>query len=254
MLNATLDLLAEVGRWTPSVPTGPDRPTSEQREAADEGWRTDTFSVVLDRRPPAELVDGDPWMRRGRLALWHYRMVDPGIVRAAWWADEPLLGRRLVQEGRFGPLRLRMATQVAAVVDDEVEVDGARATVAGFEYRTLTGHLEDGWQSWQLWRWHETGVLEHRGHTISRRGAIGNPVVALGMRVFGRTMQARAGRRSTARLGALVAGDPGRTDAPASDTPVRSLASLPGARTLEPGATELVTADDEARPPVEEGA
>lgn len=232
VLGRSLAMLDEVERWAPSVPLGPRRPTPDEH-ADDLHWTTDTFSVVLDRRDPAVLADGDPWLERGRTAMWSYRMVDPAIVRAAWWADTPLLGRRLVQEGRFGPLRLRMATEIAAVIDRDVEVDGQTATVVGFEYRTLAGHLEDGWQSWQLWRWHETGVLEHRGHTVSRRGATGNPVIDLGMRVFGRVMQRLAGRRSTSRLALFVGGDPHRTNAPASAMLVRSLVSLPGAQVLD---------------------
>ena len=224
----TLDLMPEVERWRPSVPVGPDRPGADPST----GWRTDSFSVVLDRRTADELADGDPWFERGRTALWHYAMVDPRIVRAAWWADGDLLGRRLTQEGRFGPLRLRMATEVSAVVDGVVEVEEGVATVAGFEYRTLEGHLEDGWQSWQLWRWHDTGLLEHRGHTISRRGDLDNPVIALGMRVFGRGMQLLAGRMSTERLRGFVDGSVA-DDVDTSSAPVRGLAAVPGARLVD---------------------
>ncbi len=248
--RATLGLLDPVDTWRPAVPLGPDRPEVVDGGSPADGpaWRTDTFSVVLDRSRPDVAHTTDPWFERGRDALWSYAMVDPAIVRAAWWADAPLLGRRLVQEGRFGPLRLRMATEVAAVVDGVVEVEGRTATVAGFEYRTLEGHLEDGWQSWQLWRWHDTGVLEHRGHTISRLAAIDSALISLGMRVFGRGMQRLAGMRSTARLRAIVDGDPKGTDAPASSGLVLSLASLPEAqRLVDPEKAASAVDGDEVR-------
>jgi hypothetical protein len=61
--------------------------------------------------------------------------------------------------------------------------------VWGWAYRTLQGHLEMGQMDWQVWKWLDSGDVEFRIHSYSRRARDRNPLVRLGFRVLGRREQ-----------------------------------------------------------------
>ena len=60
---------------------------------------------------------------------------------------------------------------------DAPTLDGRRARVFGWAYRTLEGHVEQGQMDWQVWKWLDTGEVEFRVHAVSRPAPISNPVI-----------------------------------------------------------------------------
>jgi hypothetical protein len=51
-----------------------------------------------------------------------------------------------------------------------------------------------------VWKWIGSGAVELRIDAFSKPAEIPNPIVRLGFRVFGRTMQRRFARRALARV------------------------------------------------------
>lgn len=182
-------------------------PNVREHELVDPAWQVDDHCTVLGRESPGPPEHGGVHARAWE-AVREYRMVDPAIVRACWYAGERLPGRLLVLEGRFGPLRFTMPVRIGVVREGRVRVGERWVHVAGWDYTTLAGHLERGRQDWTVWKWEDDGTVEFRSHVVSRRARIANPVVALGMGVFGRGMQVLSARRTAARLRALVGAQP----------------------------------------------
>jgi uncharacterized protein (UPF0548 family) len=92
-------------------------------------------------------------------------------------------------------------------VTDEVRSVGAREVrVWGWSYATLQGHLETGQMDYEVWKWLDTGAVEFRIHVVSRASRIGNPIIQLGLRLFGRREQVRFAKRACERMASLVCG------------------------------------------------
>jgi uncharacterized protein (UPF0548 family) len=70
------------------------------------------------------------------------------------------------------------------VYDETVERDGRQARVWGWNYRTLSGHLEMGQMSWEVWKWLADGQVEFRVHSVSRPAPIRNPIVGFGFHLL----------------------------------------------------------------------
>ncbi|HWC12345.1 MAG TPA: DUF1990 family protein [Acidimicrobiales bacterium] len=87
------------------------------------------------------------------------------------------------------------------LVDDE----GHPVRVWGWNYRTLQGHLEMGQMDFEVWKWLDTGQVEFRARRFSRHAHVRNPVVRLGLWVFGRREQVRFAERACARMAGLTA-------------------------------------------------
>lgn len=77
--------------------------------------------------------------------------------------------------------------------------------VWGWNYRTLQGHLEMGQMDFEVWKWTDTGEVEFHMCRFSRHSPAGNPVVRLGLRVFGRGQQVKFARRACERMARLTA-------------------------------------------------
>ena len=137
-----------------------------------------------------------------------YEFADPEIVRAVYRPDSPLAGRDMLLEVRFWGLRFRFGVRVGGVIDETRTVEGRDVRVWGWDYATLQGHLEMGQVDYEVWKWLDTGAVEFRIHVVSRAGRIGNPIVRLGFRLFGRRRQVRFARRACERMACLVAGEP----------------------------------------------
>jgi uncharacterized protein (UPF0548 family) len=147
-----------------------------------------------------------------------YEFADPAIVRAIYRRDSPLEGRDMLLEIRFWGLRFRVGVRVGGVIDETRELDGRQARVWGWSYATLQGHLEMGQMDYEAWKWLDTGAVEFRIHVASKASRIGNPVIRLGFRIFGRREQVRFARRACERMAYLVREEPGVR--PASEIPV----------------------------------
>ena len=136
-----------------------------------------------------------------------YEFADPRIVRAIYRRDTPLAGRDMLLEARFWGLRFRFGVRVGGVIDETRQVEGRDVRVWGWDYATLQGHLETGRMEYEVWKWADTGAVDFRIHVVSRASRIGNPLIRLGFRLFGRREQVRFAKRACERMACLVTGD-----------------------------------------------
>lgn len=188
-------------------------PNVTAAELADpgDGWHVDDVARVVGVAPTGPPQAGG-LHARAAAALAGYAMADPGIVRGVWPAGRPLEGRRMVLEGRFGPLRFPMPVVVDTVVAGRHEVDGVPVHVDGWSYTTLEGHLERGRMDWSVWTWEDDGRVEVRIHATSTTGRPEARIVRLGLAVFGRSVQRTFTLRAAHLLSRIAgaAGRPGR--------------------------------------------
>lgn len=171
--------------------------------APGQGWNLDERVQALPAERPGPPEPEGSWELARRL-MRGYEFADPSIVRAAYDPEAPLEDRVMLLELRFWGLRFRTGVRVADVYDETRQVDGREGRVWGWSYRTLEGHLERGEMHWQVWKWLESGEVDFRIHSYSRRAHIANPVVRLGFRLFGRREQMRFLAGTCARMRALT--------------------------------------------------
>jgi uncharacterized protein (UPF0548 family) len=158
----------------------------EHRDPAD-GWHLD------DQREQLETEEPGPPEPAGR-----------SIVRAYYDPRSPLEGRDMLLEIRFLGLRFLAGVRINQVYDRTELEDGREARVWGWSYVTLEGHLEQGEMHWEVRKWADTGEVEFRVHSYSRRAPIGNPIVRIGFRLFGRREQLRFLRSTRERMRRLT--------------------------------------------------
>jgi len=168
------------------------------------GWAIDEYHQSLPAEPPGPPVAGGSWEVARRLAEG-YRFADPAIVRAVYDAERPLHDRTMLLQARFHGLRFRLGVRVGEVHDETRDVDGRKVRVWGWNYRTLTGHLEMGQIDYEVWKWLDRGEVEFRISAFSRPAHIPNPLVRLGFRLFGRREQIRFAHHACERMTRLTA-------------------------------------------------
>jgi uncharacterized protein (UPF0548 family) len=144
------------------------------------GWHVDDRRQPLAPEPPGEPIPAGSW----EIAKWlisGYEFADPSLVRAFFDRDAPLAGREMVLELRaLGLVSVHVGVRVVDVYDEVRELDGRRARVFGWAYRTLRGHVEQGQMDWMVWKWQDSGAVEFRIRAVSRPAPIPNPVIRLG--------------------------------------------------------------------------
>jgi uncharacterized protein (UPF0548 family) len=209
-----------------------DKPLNFDRSAREswtpaQGWRVDDYCQPLPAEPPGPPQPGGSW-ERARELLRDYEFADPRIVRAVYHPDRPLEGRDMLLEVRFWGLRFRFGVRVSGVIDETRRVEGREVRVWGWSYATLQGHLETGQMDYEVWKRLDSGAVEFRIHVVSRASRIGNPVIRLGFRLFGRREQVRFAKRACERMACLVASEGGVL--PASGIAVAEEPRLPTAR------------------------
>jgi uncharacterized protein (UPF0548 family) len=173
------------------------------RFGSDEGWLSDDYCQPLPPEPAGPPVTGGSWEVARRL-MRDYEFADPSIVRAVYHPDRPLDQRDMLLEARFYGLRFRFGVRVGGVVDETRHVDGREVRVWGWNYRTLQGHLEMGQMDYEVWKWIDTGDVEFHTCRFSRRAKVANPIVRLGLRVFGRRQQVKFARHACDRMARLT--------------------------------------------------
>jgi uncharacterized protein (UPF0548 family) len=183
------------------------------------GWHVDDYRRPLPPEPPGDPVAGGSFDTARRL-MRDYAFADPAIVRAVFDPHDELANRNMLLQARFGPLRFFLGCRVGAVSDETRTIDGRQVRVWGWSYGTLAGHFERGRMDFAVWKWLDDGAVEFRIHVVSRRARVGNPLVRLGFRLFGRRRQVRFARRACERMGALV------TRAPSAPADERGAAQL----------------------------
>jgi uncharacterized protein (UPF0548 family) len=142
---------------------------------------------------------------------------------AVYRRDGPLEGRDMLLEVRVWGLRFRFGVRVGGVIDETRAVNGREVRIWGWDYATLQGHLETGRMAYEVWKWLDSGAVEFRIHVVSRASRIGNPIIRLGFRLFGRRKQVQFAQRACERMACLVSGD--RAVRPAAEIPVAGVST-----------------------------
>ncbi len=144
------------------------------------GWTITNLCQPLPSEAPGPPVDGGSWQTAQRL-MGRYEFADPSIVRAYYNPDQALQGRNMLLKLKaLAVAHVYVGVRVGEVYDEIHEVDGDRARVWGWNYRTLEGHVEMGQMDWEVWKWLGDGRVEFRVHAIARVAPIRNPLVRLG--------------------------------------------------------------------------
>jgi len=186
----------------------------------EDGWMSDDYCQPLPSEPPGPPVPGGSWEVAQRL-MRDYEFADPSIVRAVYHPDRPLEERDMLLEVRFYGLRFRFGVRVGGVRDETRDVDGRRVRVWGWNYSTLQGHMEMGQMDYEVWKWLDTGEVEFHTCRFSQRARVDNPIVRLGLRLFGRRQQVKFARHACERMARLTAAALG--NAPAVDDVPRAV-------------------------------
>lgn len=122
------------------------------------GWNEYYSEAIVATEPPGEPLADGPFAR-GRLAVATYEFSDPRVVIGHFDPHRPLLGRPMLLELRAMRLLRYLSAVVVGDVRDEV---GDEASVFGFRYDTLEGHIERGIEWFLLTKIHETGEIRFR--------------------------------------------------------------------------------------------
>jgi uncharacterized protein (UPF0548 family) len=174
-------------------------PTRLDALVAHEGWHHDEARRALASEPRGEPVPGGPFEVATRL-LRDYAFAEGSAVRAIFEEDAPLEGRDMLLVLRFRGLEFRAGVRIAVVVDERRTEHGRSLRVWGWVYRTLRGHLERGQMSCEVRKWLDTGAVEFRIAAVSHRADVGNPLVGLGLALFGRREQLRFYRHACEQM------------------------------------------------------
>jgi uncharacterized protein (UPF0548 family) len=151
---------------------------------ASAGWDITDVCQRLTDEPPGPPIEGGSWEIARRM-MGGYEFADPSIVRAYYDPSVPLAGRNmLLKLQALGVVHLYAGVRVGEVYEKTVERGGRQARVWGWNYRTLSGHVEMGEMSWEVWKWLPDGRVEFRVHSVSRPAPIGNPIVRLGFHLL----------------------------------------------------------------------
>lgn len=177
--------------------------TRTEEFTPENGWYVDDYCVDLGSESPGPPEPGGIWETAVRLVK-DYEFADPSIVRAFYYASEPLAGRTMLLEAKFYGLTFHLGVRVAGIVDEIREQEGRKARVWGWSYRTLQGHLEKGQMTYEVLKWLDSGAVRFRTHAYSKTAHITSPMVRLGFALFGRSMQKKFVRLASSRMQGLT--------------------------------------------------
>jgi hypothetical protein len=149
------------------------------------GWHRDDYRQALLPERAGEPETGGSWRIACELSR-AYAFSDPTLVEAHFSPDAPLEGRPMLLVLHAAGLRLDVGVRVAEVHDEVRKLDGRRARLFSWSYRTLEGHVEAGQRDFEVWKRLDTGDVEFRTHSYSRPVAARNPIVLAGFRLLGR--------------------------------------------------------------------
>jgi uncharacterized protein (UPF0548 family) len=190
------------------------------RESA--GYERTDERHSLPSEAPGDPTTGGSWDIARRL-IANYEFADPSIVRAYFDPDVPLAGRTMVLQLRaLNLFRVHVGVRILRVIDETRPLNGRRARVWGWTYGTLTGHVESGEMSWEVWKYLDTGDVEFRVHALSRPARIHNPFTNVGFRVLGPHERKTFLHSSGERMNRLITQALGEADASSSAVSARS--------------------------------
>jgi uncharacterized protein (UPF0548 family) len=166
------------------------------------GWQRDDYRQALPPERPGEPAPGGSWRIACALSR-AYAFSDPSLVEAHFDEEAPLAERDMLLVLHVIGLRFEVGVRVAEVHDEVRTLDGQRARLFSWSYRTLEGHVEAGQRDFEVWKRLDTGEVEFRTHSYSRPAGR-NPIVLAGFHVLGRHKQAEFGRRACERMATLT--------------------------------------------------
>jgi uncharacterized protein (UPF0548 family) len=148
------------------------------------GWTITDLCQPLPSEPPGMPVEDGSWRIAQRL-MSGYEFADPSIVRAYYDPGVPLEQRDMLLKLRAcGFAYVFVGVRVGDVFERTQEIDGRRARIWGWNYRTLDGHVEMGQMDWEVWKWLDDGRVQFRVHAVSRAARIPNPIIRLGFHLL----------------------------------------------------------------------
>lgn len=148
------------------------------------GWTITELCQPLPSEPPGMPAEDGSWQAARRL-MSGYEFADPSIVRAYYDPAVPLERRNmLLKLQAFGIAYVFVGVRVGEVFERTREIDGRRARIWGWNYRTLDGHVEMGQMNWEVWKWLDDGHVEFHVHAVSRAAPIHNPIIRLGFHLL----------------------------------------------------------------------
>lgn len=162
-------------------------------------WNFDAHRSLVGRERPGPPESGGIWETACDLVR-DYEFTPPELIRAVYHRRDPLLGRNLLLEGRFGALRFYMGVRITALVEETRH----QQQVWGWTYETLEHHLERGRVTYEVVKHLHTGQVEFVASCQSQRSPDLAPILRLGWLLFGRRTQLRFYRRCGQRLNKLV--------------------------------------------------
>jgi uncharacterized protein (UPF0548 family) len=115
------------------------------------GWRVDDMIEPLPHEGSGPPVEGGSW-RVARRIMDEYQLADPRVVTVFYDREAPMSGRDMLLKIRFAGLPIWVGVRIGEVYEETLEIDGRRAHVFGWSYRTLEGHFEQGQMHYELWR------------------------------------------------------------------------------------------------------
>ena len=163
------------------------------------GWHVDEMVEPLPHEASGPPVEGGSW-QLARGLMNDYQVADPRMVRAAYRPDSELSGRDMLLQIRFLGLRFHVGVRLGRPYDETRTVGGRQARVAGWDYKTLEGHFEQGQLNYEVWKWLDTGTVEFRLYAVSRVAESGPWLLRLGYRLVGRSRQVDFYRRACRRV------------------------------------------------------
>lgn len=153
-------------------------PVSEM--TPENGWKVDGAEAVLGMEPPGPPVP-DGLFQHARQGLINYDFSDPRIVVGHFDPHTPFVGRNMLLEIKVMGLRFLNGVRVHSVCDGS---DG-RATLFGFRYDTLAGHVESGCEWFLLTKEHSNGQVSFKIEAHWKLGSFPNWWSRLGFRLLG---------------------------------------------------------------------
>lgn len=168
----------------------PNFDADEARMTGEHGWSHYHSEAVI-----AHEQDGTAMFERARVALASYQFSDPTIVLAHFDPNSPLLMRRLLLEIKVLGLHYLCPAVVHKVRDE--------ASVYGFRYDTLEGHIEQGVE-WFLITRDAAGAIRFRIEARWREGDFPNWWSRAGFTLLSGPYQRRWHRRAHRRLSMLA--------------------------------------------------
>jgi len=224
------EVARELARLPARHSTGP---RSDAETIADPSWHHYYSEAVIAQEVPGPPHPGGAF-EHARRAVTEYAFSAPDIVQGHFDPTQGLMGRPMLLELKVLGLHLLCGVAVRAVRDDRTP----DATIWGYRYDTLQGHVESGAEWFLLKKEHATGTVRFRIQAAWHEGTLPNWWTRIGFAVLAQRYQRAWHRQAYVRLRAIVG--------------ARDLPPLPDRRAILKAWQPSVPTPDSASPPLRE--